>query len=84
MESGNNISGHRKLVDSSEFQRAEDFAMREFTAEQMNKFGDANGAAAAALRIQGAHLFMQTFRLLSETPKIAAAPKILDHLSEPN
>ena len=84
MESNNNLSAHRKMVDSSEFQRGEDFAMRQYTAEQMLRVSDGNTAASAGLKILGAHEFMQTFRLLSEAVRVSATPKIVDHLPEPN
>ena len=84
MDSNENLSKHRTLVDSKEFQRAEDFAMRQYTIEQMNRVTDANSAAAAGLKLLGAHEFLTTFRLLSEQAKIATIRPVTDNLSEPN
>ncbi len=71
LESNDNVSTHRKMVDSREFQRASDHAMLQFSLavctgpvspEEMSM-------GAAALKLRGAHDFLSIFRNLSEAPQ---------------
>lgn len=80
--SGENISKHRNLVDSNEFQRAIDFAMLEYASIVAMQVKEANSAAASGLRILGAHEFVHILRNLSEKteiPKSVAPIKPLDY-----
>ena len=66
-----NISKHRALVDSKEFQRACDFALLQYQAELSQRIVDGTNAAANYFRMLGAQEFIQTMRLLSEsTPRV--------------
>lgn len=81
--SNDNISKHRIMVDSNEFQRACDFAMLQYQTQLMGAVTDGNGAAQVGIKLRGAHEFMQIFRLLSDREVVFTAPKIVDHLPEP-
>lgn len=70
--SADNIKKHRDLVDSPEFIRASDFAVAQYAGECTVGLGTAADAVAAGYKIQGAMEFLQTFRMLSESP---TAPK---------
>jgi len=79
LESNENISAHRKLVDSREFQRACDFAMLSFAhaASQAPIAPEEMSLGAAGLKLRGAHEFLSIFRNLSEAPQ--KPPTILRH-----
>lgn len=68
IQSTDNVSKHRKMVDSGEFQRATDLGFLQYVAQQMQTIGDGASAMAAGYRIQGAFDALQTVRMLSETP----------------
>lgn len=69
LESADNISKHRSMVDSKEFQRACDFAMLQFSASVCQEIQDGNTAMAVGMKLLGANQFMQVLRNLSEVPK---------------
>ena len=69
LDSGDNISKHRKMVDQPEFQRACDFAMLQYTAGLTNEIKDINSATACGLQLLGAQQFLLVLRNLSEVPK---------------
>ena len=79
MASNDNITKHRNLVDSREFERAADFAMMEYTAQLAQR---ESNSAIVGLKIVGALEFLKEFRLLSEKPEIKPLPKVSDNLSE--
>jgi len=62
------VSAHRDMIASPAFERASEVAMLEYTRLVTMKIQDANGSAAAGMKIQGALEFLQTFRMLAETP----------------
>jgi hypothetical protein len=75
MSSGNNVSAHRKMLESPEFQRAIDYAKSHYTralhASAPNNLDSPNFASAAAMsfeRIQGMEDFISILMTLSETP----------------
>ena len=74
MQSGDSISKHRALVDSTEFQRAADFALLQYTGTLAQQTTNANESMAMGLKIQGAHEFLQTMRLLAAAPLPAKLP----------
>jgi len=81
-ESGDNISKHRDLVDNAAFQRGCDFAMLEYAKTMALESVDGNTAVATAMRLRGAHEFLQIFRNLSEKsqpPKETPAMANLNH-----
>lgn len=68
-ESKDNISKHRDLVASKEFERAVDFALLQYQAQLATSVNpDFNGMAAMGLKILGVQEFVRTFRMLSESP----------------
>ena len=71
LESNDNISTHRKLIDSKEFQRAADFAMLSFShaVSQAPVDPQEMSLGAAGLKLRGAHEFLSIFRNLSEAPQ---------------
>lgn len=80
MQSQDNISKHRKLVDTREFERGCDFALLEYQRQVTNDARDGNTAAAAALKIRGALEFLHVFRTLSEQPLRASPVIVSDNL----
>jgi len=83
MESGQNISEHRQLVDSRPFIRGVDFALAEYSAVIVQGMADGNQAAAVAIKLRGVHEFLQTFRLLSETVPAPRVIRAQDNLPDP-
>lgn len=71
MQSGDNVSKHRKMVDSGEFQRAVDAGFLQFASFHASSITDSQSAMAAGFRIQGAFDVLQTIRMLSESPNVA-------------
>lgn len=67
-ESADNIKKHRDMIQSREFERACDYALLQYSARlQEETNGNLNSAAAAHLRMTGAHEFLSTMRTLSES-----------------
>lgn len=76
-ESASNISRHRDMIASTEFQRACDFAMLQYQGElAMQKSDNFNTHAANQMKIVGALEFMHIFRHLGEQAQ--PAPKVVD------
>lgn len=72
-ESTDNISKHRDLIQSREFQRACDFAILQYASRLQDETnGNLNAAAAAHLRMTGAQEFLWTMRNLSEAAEFTA------------
>lgn len=70
-ESTDNISKHRDLIQTREFERASDFAMLQYAARlQEETNGNLNSAAAAHLRMTGAQEFLSIFRNLGESVEL--------------
>jgi len=70
-ESQDNISKHRDLIQTKEFQRASDYALLQYAARlQQETDGNLNAAAAAHLRMTGAQEFLATFRNLGESVEL--------------
>lgn len=69
-QSADNVSKHRALVDSNEFQRACDFALMQYQAELSSRPVDMQIAAGSFFKLTGAQEFLQTLRMLSEAPMI--------------
>lgn len=84
MASDQNVTKHRQLVDSREFERGVDFALMEYQTQLMGAVTDGNHAAAVALKLRGAHEFLQIFRMLGEQVRIPKVSPMQDHLPEPN
>lgn len=75
-ESADNISKHRKLVDSPEFVRAVHFALLEYQAMMASQTKDGNSAVACGFRNQGAIEFVGVLRTLAESE--SPFPPIVD------
>lgn len=82
MESADNISRHRSMIDSREFQRGLDFALLEYQHQCMRLVNEPNSAASMGLRLRGVYEFLDVFRLLGENVKITAVPRVQDSLPE--
>lgn len=67
-QSNDNVSKHRDLTASREFERGMDFAMLEMCSRLAATITDGNSAMAAGFRLMGAHEFAQNLKLLSEKP----------------
>lgn len=80
-ESGDNISKHREFLQTKEFERAIDWALLQFQFRLCEEGGDLNQCASKHLRMQGAHEFILTLRMLAETPMRETIANItnLDH-----
>ena len=69
-----NVDNHRKIIDSTMFQRSEDAAIAEFTravvslagGHDLNAPGSDQAAAASFHMIQGAYNYIEVFRRLAE------------------
>lgn len=73
--SGDNVSKHRDLMDSPEYQRAIDFGLLQYVAAVSQGITDGNTAMAAGFKILGAVELLSTVRMLSETPMpVVVAP----------
>lgn len=67
-ESIDNISKHRDLIQTREFQRASDYAMLQYQVELAGQTnGNVNLAAAAHMKLCGAQEFMLVLRNLGES-----------------
>ena len=72
MESSDNISKHRKLIESGEFQRAMHYALLQYDWTLCSSQPqDLGGAGANFLRSQGARQFLDVLLKLAEMPPIA-------------
>jgi len=80
-ESSDNISKHRDMVDSREFQRAVDYGLLEYQHTLCNNIPDGNTAVGVGLRMLGATEIIRLIRNLSETapPKPTIIQAGLDH-----
>jgi hypothetical protein len=80
-EKADNISLHRTLVDSPQFERGVHFTMLEYQRMLSTQVKDGNSAAAAGYKLQGAIEIMGVLRMLAEPapsmPKLAS--QSLDH-----
>lgn len=80
MQSADNISKHKHLVDLPELQRGLDFALMHLQGMWCEQVKDQTSAMAVGLKLQGVLEFIQTFKLLAET-----APKsnlvVVDNLA---
>jgi hypothetical protein len=74
-ESSQNISKHRDMVESTEFQRACDFALLQYTALMtQTALDNFNIAAACHFKLAGAQEFILTLRTLAESATPSASP----------
>lgn len=67
------LSAHRDMVGTAAFESASDFAMLEYSRLLATKVVDGNTSAATGLKLQGALEFLQTFRMLAESPTVRTA-----------
>ena len=81
LQSNENITRHRAMLETREFERASDFAMVQYCAAISESVKDANTALAAGFKLQGAFEYAMTFRNLSEQPKMPAMPVKADNLN---
>ena len=79
-QSNENVSRHRAMLETREFERANDFSLVQYCAALSESVKDMNSAAIAGLKLQGAFEFAHTFRNLGEMPPVAKAPVIKDNL----
>lgn len=79
MESNVRISNHREMIGSEAFEKGSDAALLHYI-DIIAKSNNPNEAMAIGLKIQGATEFLQTFKLLAETPKLPS-PVITDNLN---
>lgn len=81
LQSNDNVSRHRAMLETREFERASDFAMVQYCAAISESVKDANSACAAGFKLQGAFEYAHTFRNLSEQPQRPPGPVIKDNLN---
>jgi hypothetical protein len=67
--SQDNISKHREMVDSGEFQRGTDFALLQHAIVLGQNVNDDDTAKAAGYKLAGAVEYLATLRMLSEPPQ---------------
>lgn len=75
MQSPDNVSKHKALVDSREFQRGCDFSLLQYQAALSQQPADFQAGAGNYFKLLGAQEFIQTFKLLAESPQL---PKVVD------
>jgi len=80
LQSNDNVSRHRAMLETREFERADASAMLQYCAMIAESVKDANTALAAGFKLQGAFEHAHTFRLLSEEPPRPATPVTRDNL----
>jgi len=81
MESADNISKHRAMVDRGEFQRALDYAMMQYVA-RISVNTETGTSASNMFKICGAQEFAQELRLLADEwnpPVRRVLPQNLNH-----
>lgn len=66
-QASDNISKHRALISTHEFQRACDYALLDYQSTLAKQMTTANDAAANHFKITGALEFIQAMRTLGET-----------------
>lgn len=84
MASPDNITKHREMVDSREFERAIDFGLMQYQQRLAFTLADetnSNAAAAAALKMKGAMEFVTELRMLGEAPRPIPTPARGDNLN---
>lgn len=69
-ESGDNVTKHRNLVDSPEFNRAVHYALLEYQTLLVAQAKDGNSSMAVGFRLQGALELMGVMRNLAEPAPI--------------
>lgn len=82
MESADNVSKHRALVDSRQFERGADFAMLEYTSQLAQQTDSQYAAMAGGLKMQGALEFLAIFKKLAEAPVTAPKLTLSSNLTE--
>jgi hypothetical protein len=76
-ESAQNISKHRDMIQTAEFQRACDYSLMQMQwILAQDKTDSFNAKAANQLKMDGVLEYLAIFRTLGEQPQ--AAPRILD------
>lgn len=81
LQSNDNVSRHRAMLETREFERASDFSMVQYCASIAESVRDANTALAAGFKLQGAFEYAHTFRNLSEQAKVPSIPAKADNLN---
>lgn len=76
--SRDNVTKHRDMVDTREFERGADFAMAEYVAEASVR---ETNPAVLGMKIVGAQEFLKCFKMLGEQIEIKPLPKVSDNLS---
>lgn len=80
-ESKDNVTKHRDLVASREFERAIDYALLQYQASlAATVTQDFNGMASMGLRLMGAQEFVRTLRMLAESASLPDT-KVTDNLN---
>lgn len=75
-----NISRHKSMVDSDHFTLAADAALLQVQSLWVQQITEPNTAMAVGLKLQGAMEFLQTLKLLAETPRLTNPPLVSDNL----
>lgn len=81
-QSQDNVSRHRAMLETREFERATDFSMVQYCAVLAESVKDMNSAAIAGMKLQGAFEYAHAFRSLGEIPPrppLAITKDNLDH-----
>ena len=80
-QSPDNVSKHRALVESRDFDRACDFGMLEYTMRLAKVVSDdPRKAAYMGLKLAGAYEFLVQMRTLSEKPQLVAKTAAVENL----
>lgn len=77
LESAQNISSHRQMVDSREFVRGADFALLQY---QRSLLAKETNPTIVGMKMAGAQEFLAEFLLLSEEVKMKPVTPVSDNL----
>ena len=83
-ESNDNISKHRKLVDSPEYQRSIDFARLEYSRILAESANDQTKAMVAGIKMQAVEEFLIQLKWLGEVEEVRPALRVVDTLPDPS
>lgn len=79
-EVSTNITKHRDMVGTNEFNRATNYALLEYQSMLAKGASTFNECASAHLKVTGALEFIQVMRNLGESFTPTVAPRIADNL----
>jgi hypothetical protein len=84
LESNDNISKHKRMIESNEYQRGLDFSMLQYQADLALRCSDPNNAHVMGIKLSGVLEFLDVMKRLADSPQEWKSPTFKDHLPEFN